>query len=88
MEVIRGAERELGLEQWQRLAVLYDPLAPGRSLDDSRQILSPPTVTQMDDLSHAAQASENLQQRHWERTGPATQKQMTCFHSLHVSHRS
>ena len=42
LEVVRGAEQEPGLEQWRRLAALYDPLANGRSLDDSRQILSPP----------------------------------------------
>ena len=41
LEVVRGAEREPGLEQWRRLAALYDSLAAGRSLDDSRQILSP-----------------------------------------------
>ena len=69
MEVIRGAERKSGLEQWQRPAALCDPLAAGQSEDDSRKILSPPKVTQMDDLSHVAQAPENLEQRHWERTG-------------------
>ena len=44
LEVVREAEREPGLEQWRRLAALYDPLAAGRSLDDSRQILSPPNA--------------------------------------------
>ena len=44
LEVVRGAEREPFLEQWPRLAALYDPPAAGRSLDDSRQILSPPKV--------------------------------------------
>ena len=29
MEVVRGAEREPGLEQWRRLAALYDPLMLG-----------------------------------------------------------
>ena len=38
LEIVRGAEREPGLEQWRTLAALYDPLAAGRSLDDSRQI--------------------------------------------------
>ena len=38
-EVVRGAEREPVLEQWRRLAALCDPLAAGRSLDDSRQNL-------------------------------------------------
>ena len=42
LEVVRGPEREPGLEQWRRLPALYDSLAAGRSLDDSRQILSPP----------------------------------------------
>ena len=69
LEAIRGAERESGLEQWRRLAALYDPLAAGRSVDDSRQTLSPPKVTQIDDLSHAVQAQENLDQRHGECTG-------------------
>ena len=31
LEVVRGAEREPGLEQWRRLASLHDPLAAGRS---------------------------------------------------------
>ena len=39
LEVVRGTEREPGLEQWRRLAALYDPLAAGRSLDHSRQNL-------------------------------------------------
>ena len=68
LEVIRGAERESGLEQWRRLAALCDPLAVGRSVDDSRQILSPPNVSKIDDLSHAVQAWENFAQRHQERT--------------------
>ena len=69
LEIVRGAERELGLEQWRRLAALYDPLAAGRSLDDSRQILFPPKAAKRDELSHAIQAKENLEQRHRERTG-------------------
>ena len=44
LEVVRGAEREPSLEQWRRLAALYDPLAAGRILDLRRQILSPPKV--------------------------------------------
>ena len=51
--VIRGAERETCLEQWRRLSALYDPLAAGRRLDDSRQTLFPPTVTKRDEPSHA-----------------------------------
>ena len=35
LEVVRGAEREPGLEQWRRLAAQYDPLAAGKSLDVS-----------------------------------------------------
>ena len=69
LEIVRGAEREPGLEQWRRLAALCDPSAAGRSLDDSRQILSPPKAVQIDDLSHTIQAWENLEQRHRERTG-------------------
>ena len=49
LEIVRGAEREPGLEKWRRLAALYDPLAAGRSLDDSRQILSPPKAAKIDD---------------------------------------
>ena len=37
LEVVRGAEREPGLEHWRRLAALYGPSAGGRILDDSRQ---------------------------------------------------
>ena len=44
LEVIRRSERDKGLEQWRRLAALYDPLAAG------------PRVTKIDDLSHALQA--------------------------------
>ena len=62
LEVVRGAEREPGLEQWRRLAALC-------SLDDSRQILSPPKAAKIDDLSHTIQACENIEQRHRERTG-------------------
>ena len=69
LEIVRGAEREPGLEQWRRLAALYDPLAAGRSLDDSRQILSPPKAALIDDLEHTIQAWEILEQRHRERTG-------------------
>ena len=69
LEIVRGAEREPGLEQWRRLAALYDPLAAGRSLDDSRQILSPSKNAKIDDLSHTIQAWENIEQRHRERTG-------------------
>ena len=76
MEVVRGAEREPGLEQWRRLAALYDPLAAGRSLDGSRQILSPPKAAQIDDLSHTIQAWENLEQRHRERIGDQLLKDM------------
>ena len=64
MEIVRGAEREPVLEQWRRLAALYDALAAGRSLDDSRRILSPPKAVKIDDLSHTIQAWENLEQRH------------------------
>ena len=76
--LIARTERESlpGLEQWQRLAVLYDPLAAGRSLDDSRQILSEPKVAKIDDLSHTIQAWENLEQRHRERTGDQLPKDM------------
>ena len=69
LEVVRGAEREPGLEQWRRPAALYDPPAAGRSLDDSHQILFPPKASKMDDLSYTIQAWENLEQRHRERTG-------------------
>ena len=76
MEVVRGAEREPGLEQWRRLAALYDPLEAGRSLDDSRQILSPPEAVKIDDLSHTFQAWEILEQRYRERTGDQFPKDM------------
>ena len=76
LEVVRGAERQPGLERWRRLAALHDPLAAGRSLDDSRQILSPPKAAQIDDLSHTIQAWENIEQRHRERTGDQLPKDM------------
>ena len=76
LEGVRRAEREPGLEQWRRLAALYDPLAAGRSLDDSRQIFSPLKAAKIDDLSHAIQAWENLEQRHRERTGDQLPKDM------------
>ena len=71
-----GAERQPGLEQWRRLAAMYDPLAAGRSLDDSRQILSPTKGSKLEDLSHALQALENLEQRHQERNGDKLPKDM------------
>ena len=49
------------VEQWRRLAALYDLLAARRILDDSRQILSEPKVAKIDDLSHAIQAWEHLE---------------------------
>ena len=76
VEVVRGAEGEPRLEHWRRLVALYDPLAAGRSLDDSRQILSEPKVATIDDLSHTMQAWENLEQRHRERTGDQLPKDM------------
>ena len=76
MEIVRRAEREPGLEQWRRLTALYDPLAAGRSLNGSRQILSPPKAIKIDDLSHTIQARENLEQRHRERTGDQLPKNM------------
>ena len=76
LEIVRGAEREQGLEQWRRLAALFDPLAAGRSLDDSGQILSPPKAAQIDDLAHTIQAWEHLEQRHRELTGDQLRKDM------------
>ena len=76
LKIVRGAEREPGLEQWRRLAALYDPLAAGRSLDDSRQFLSAPKAGKIDDLSHTIQAWEILEQRHRERTGDQLPKDM------------
>ena len=76
LEVVRGAEQEQGVEQWRRLAALDGPLAAGRSLDDSRQILSPPDAAKLDDLSHAIRAWGNCEQRHLERTGDQLSKVM------------
>ena len=55
---------------------LHDPLAAGRSLDDSRQILSPTKAAQIDDLADTIRAWENLEQRHRERTGDQLPKDM------------
>ena len=76
LDEIRGAEREPGLEPWRRLAALYDSLAAVRSLDDRGQIMSSPRVTKIDDLSHALQDWEDLDQRHRERTGDQLPKDM------------
>ena len=76
LEVVRGAEREPGLEQWRRLAALYDPLAAGRSLDDSRQILSPPKVAKNRRPLACHPSLENLEQRHREGTGDQLPKEM------------
>ena len=73
LEIVRGAEREPGLEQWRRLAARYDPLAAGRSLDDSRQILSPPKAAKIDDLS--SHTTQGLQAAtHWLSVGCQTLK--------------
>ena len=73
-------------EDW---LALYDPLTAGRSLDDSRQMLSPPKVTKIDALWHAIHAWENLEQRHPERTGEQLPKRhATGYAPLHVSCRS
>ena len=45
LETVRAAERQPSLEQCRRLAAMYDPLAVGRSLGDSRQSLSPTKVS-------------------------------------------
>ena len=45
-------------------------------MDDSRQILSPPKATKIDDLSHTIQAGKNLAQRHRERTVDQLPKDM------------
>ena len=75
-EIVREAEREPGLDQWRRLAALNDPSAAGRSLDDSRQILSPPKAAKIDDLAHTIQAWEILEQGHRGRTGDQLPKDM------------
>ena len=76
LEIVREAEREPSLEQWRTLSALYDPLAAGRSLDNSKQILSPQKAAKIDDLSHTIQAWEILEQRHRERTGDQLPKVM------------
>ena len=50
-------------------------MAAGRSLDD-RQILSPPKAANIDDLAHTIQTWEILEQRHRERTGDQSPKDM------------
>ena len=61
-EVIRGAERESGLERWRRLAALYEPVAAGRSLDVSRlNFCLRQKVTKIDVFSHAAQGWEKVE---------------------------
>ena len=60
LEVIRGAERKPGLEQWRRQISLCDLLAAGRSLDDSRQILSLLTFTRIEDVSTLSKLEKTL----------------------------
>ena len=57
------------MEQRRRLTALYDPLAAGSSLDESKQILSRPEAAKIDVLSQAIQALENLGHSHRECTG-------------------
>ena len=52
------------------------PLAAGRSLDESRQILPPSMAAKIDDLAHTIQAWDILEQRHRERTGDQLPKDM------------
>ena len=47
LETVCGAEWQPDLEQWRRLAAMYDPLAAGRSSGDSRQSLSPTKVSKL-----------------------------------------
>ena len=52
-----------GNQAWNNgedLLLCVDRLAAGLSLDDNRQILSPPKVTQIYDPSHAVQALETV----------------------------
>ena len=81
LEIVRGTERGPGLEQWRKLAALYDPLAAGWSLHDSRQILSPPKAAHIDDLTHTIQAWEIVEQRHRERTGDQLPEDMRLGYS-------
>ena len=87
-EIVRGAEREPGLDQWRRLAALYDPLAAGRSLDDSRQILSPPKAAQIDDLCAHHPSPGKLgttpSRTHWR---PVARRHATGYSSHCVPHR-
>ena len=88
LEVVRGADREPCLEQWRRLAALYDQVAAGRSLDDSRQIFSTEGCQNRRLLARhpsLGKPSTTTSRTHWR---PVTQTHATCHPPLHVSHRS
>ena len=74
MEIVRGAP---GLEQWRRLAALYDPSAAGK--ESGRQqanLVSAESYQNRRPLTHTIQAWENLEQRHRERTGDQLPRDM------------
>ena len=88
LKIVREAEREPGLEQWRRLAARYDPVAPGRSLDENKHILSPPKAAKIDDFSHTIRAWGILEHRHRQRTRDQLPRDMRLgYFVLHVSHR-
>ena len=60
--------------------------AAGRSLDGSKQILSPPKAGKIYDLKHTVQAWDNLEQRNRKRTGDQLPKDMRLAILLSMCH--
>ena len=67
-EIVRGAEREPGLERWRRLAARYDPSAAEKSGRQQADVLPTESRQNIRTLAHHP-SLENLEQRHRERTG-------------------
>ena len=69
LEIVRGAEREPGLEQWRRLAALYDPLAAGGVWTTAGKSCLHQKPPKIDDLSHTIQRegrqSDNSNDGEW-----------------------
>ena len=74
LEAIRGAERDQVWDSGEDQLRSTTQWQLDEVFDDNRQNLSPPTVPKVDDRSPAAQAWENLEQSHGERTGDSHQQ--------------
>ena len=82
LEVIRGVDRESGLEEWRRPAALCDPVAAGRSLDDSMQndtrVLRLTRVRAQPHCQHIRHAWQHRAPRHCSCFSGPSRAQPTC----------